>query len=281
MSNTHKTLYTRPMDAEAVDKFAESGELALLKQKTGYNADDPAAAAQDTQTPVAATSEEESYKERWINSKKYYDTEIHKARERIKDLEAEPRDAFVPPKTAEELEAFREKNQDAYDAMLTLAHEQGGQFTEKLSAEVTKLKADLSEANVQRALERIKNAHPDYHDIVNSNTFTAWLDMQAPDVRSWIEENQNNADTFIRALDLYKMDTQGVIPNKDAQKSTPKSAPVPSAADDIPVTGGATADAGGNHDKIWTREEIGKLHPSQYAKYEAEIDKAHLEGRIR
>lgn len=285
-SNPTRTLYSRPDFLAAMDD-AEA-EHAAMKQKTSHRGNGSESAAQTPQGQVdsnpdegkPATSDEDlTYKERWKQSKKYYDTEIHKARQRIQELEAQGTPQFSPPKTQEEMEKFKTEYADFYDAMITV-NSQGNELTSKLANEVNELKQKLSETEVEKALRLIEERHPDFKEIVSDDAFTAWLDTQTPDIRSWVENNQSNASTFNRALDLYKMDT-GVASKQRSPKPTKSRVPAKaSAADAVHVKGSGKVSVGDTTDRIWTREEIGKMHPDQYSKHMAEIDKALQEGRV-
>jgi len=84
-------------------------------------------------------------------------------------------------------------------------------------------------------------------------------------------DNTDNPTAAARAIDLYKYDrglsTKKVSydAKKEAAKSVSKTKPSENPTDK----------------KTWTWDEIRKLKPSEYDKFEKEIDMANREGRIR
>lgn len=229
----------------------------------------------------ATSNDNTDYKKRWIDLKKHYDTEVSTLRQQLADKEKEK--SFTPPKTAEELEAFRKQNPEFYDVMMSVAHSHLNQYDEQAGSRLRQLEEKLAQSEQEKAFAQIEKAHPDYVKVVNTPEFLEWLDEQDASLQAWVKTNSNNAYQFIRAIDLYKLDA-GItkkLPNRKEESKETKRAPTASAADSVSVSGSSVA-VGGDGKRIWTREEIQKIIRSgQFEKYEAELDEAMIEGRIR
>jgi hypothetical protein len=106
-----------------------------------------------------------------------------------------------------------------------------------------------------------------------------WLDVQDNSIQSWVRTNSNNAKQFIRALDLYKMDS-GITKHMPNRQTAATKNVDTSAAQNVSVKG-ASVNVGDSNKRAWTRKEIDRMSASEFALHEAEIDLAHAEGRIR
>ena len=279
MSNTPtvfaKALYSSPVKNE-FDNLDLRGNQIPNTEANGSGS-----AGQNTQNVnSAATSngEDQPFKERYVNLKRHHDSKIFEARNRIKELEGQVSSAgqLTPPKTAEEMKLFKEQNPDMFAAMESLLISKSNNIDPN---RVAKLEEELFESRQRTAMEQIKMVHPDYVDVIANPAFEAWLGNQSNMVKGLVEQNSTDSGAFIRALDLYKLDTGTITASKGT--SFMKSNNDASAADAININGASIADVGTPQGRIWTREEIGKLHPKEFAHFEEEIDTAWAEGRVR
>ena len=115
--------------------------------------------------------------------------------------------------------------------------------------------------------------HPDFNKIKDSQDFHDWAAVQDNMIQGWLYDNFDNANLAARAIDLYKMD-RGIKKlesnKKDVKKEASKSVTSTARSSEKDIKG----------KKVWSLAEIQKLKPSEYVKFEEEIDKARLEGRI-
>lgn len=290
MSNTKKY---KPQPYFNAAVMAELDEEDLAVEQNPYvRYSDRDAAARDTQDKEdkSATSDNKSdsneatYEKRWKDLKKHYDTTVSELRTNIQDLEEklQKKTDFKPPKTAEEIETFRQQHPEFYDVMLSVAYHQASELGSKSGNRIKQLEEKLAETEQARAFAEIGTAHPDYLSIVKSSTFLEWLDAQAPDIQAWVKENSSNATLFIRALDLYKMDS-GITKQMPVrtERVSAETKMDTSAADDVSVSGKSVS-VGDTNKRIWSRKEIRQLiADNKFEQYEEELDLAMAEGRIR
>ncbi len=279
MSNTN-TVFATPLYSSKINTEFDNMDLRG-NQIPNNDATGSSPAGMNTQsTTGAATSEgdDQLFKERYVNLKRHHDSNIFEARNRIKELEQQVSSTgkLTPPKTAEEMKLFQEENPDMFAAMQSLAMGQSNHIDPR---RVARLEEELLESRQRTAIEQIKIVHPDYIDVIANPAFEAWLGNQSAMVKSMVEENSTDSAAFIRALDLYKLDNGTTTASKGT--SFMKSNNDASAADAININGASIADVGTPQGRIWTREEIGKLHPKEFAHFEEEIDTAWAEGRVR
>ena len=234
----------------------------------------------------AAPSEDEqetkgrtNYKKRYDDLKKHYDQKIADFKQKELQLTAaatEMQPAYAPPKSAEDLESFREQYPDLYETVETVAHLQSEQQMQALKTKMSVL--EERELHIQRkeAETTLRSRHPDFEDIRGDERFHEWAKEQPEAIQSWIYENPDNVNLAIKAIDLYKMEN-GIKTSKKQQPS--KSQSSKSSAADMVSTRTTRVDS--NQPKIWTQREIAALSIQQYDKFEQEIDLAIMEGRVQ
>jgi hypothetical protein len=79
-----------------------------------------------------------------------------------------------------------------------------------------------SSAKKEKAEAELMRIHPDFDDIRDSDDFHEWAEEQPKWVQDALYDNDNDARSAARAIDLYKADkgiTEKKPSNKDAAKS--------------------------------------------------------------
>ena len=219
-----------------------------------------------------------NYKKRYDDLKKHYDQKIADFKQKELQLTAaatEMQPAYAPPKSAEDLESFREQYPDLYETVETVAHLQSEQQMQALKTKMSVL--EERELNIQRkeAESTLRSRHPDFEDIRGDEKFHEWAKEQPEAIQGWIYENPDNVALAVKAIDLYKMENGIKIGSK--QKAKKSQAPKSSAADMVSTR---TTQIDAKEPKIWSQREIAKLSMAQFDKYESDIDQAIMEGRI-
>lgn len=219
-------------------------------------------------------SQDSNYKKRYDDLKKHYDTKVNEFKQKEQELEAEARMAQqVEQESAyeEQLESFKEENPDLYDAVEAVTANQTNELREKLSV------LEQREAQIVRreAEETLRNSHPDFLELRESEEFHVWAEAQPEQIQDWIYNNPDNVGLAVKAIDLYKMEAGIATPTKTKRTQSQSSS---GSAADLVSTKTKTVDA--NEPKIWTQREIAALSMQQYEKFEQEIDQALMEGRV-
>ena len=261
---------------EQKEKEAE----AATEQKDTDASEETADKSEQQATPIAerpAKAEDRVFKKRYDDLKKHYDSTINKHKEELQSLRTQLESSttqFVPPKSKEELEAWRKEYPDVYDMVETIAMNKATTRTADLENKYKDLQLQQEQIAKEKAEVELLKLHPDFNDIRANDDFHEWAEQQDPTIQGWLYENTSNSKLAARAIDLYKMD-RGLSKltkkeEKDVKKEAAKaiSKTKKSTESDIPKK------------KVWTTSEISKLKPHQFEKFEKEIDLARLEGRI-
>ena len=281
----------REEDDAETEAFAK-GELAKFQREQKEKEANAATEQKDTDaseetadntdskaTPIAerpAKAEDRVFKKRYDDLKKHYDSTISKHKEELQSLRTQLESStkqFVPPKSQEELEAWRKEYPDVYDMVETIAINKATTQTADLETKYKDLKLQQEQIAKEKAEVELLKFHPDFNEIRANDDFHEWAEQQDPTIQGWLYENTSNSKLAARAIDLYKAD-RGIGKAKKEDKDLKKE-----AAKAISKTKKAT-DSDIPKKKIWTATEISKLKPHQFEKFEKEIDLARLEGRI-
>ena len=253
---------------------------AATEQKDTDASKETAESIDQKATPLTerpAKAEDRVFKKRYDDLKKHYDSTINKHKEELQSLRTQLESSttqFVPPKSKEELEAWRKEYPDVYDMVETIAMDKATTRTADLENKYKDLQLQQEQIAKEKAEVELLKLHPDFNDIRAKDDFHEWAEQQDPTIQGWLYENTSNSKLAVRAIDLYKMDRGQSTLTKREEKDIKKE-----AAKAISKTKKAT-DSDIPKKKIWTTTEISRLKPHQFEKFEKEIDLARLEGRI-
>jgi hypothetical protein len=227
----------------------------------------------------AKKEETHDYKKRYDDLKRHYDekvgefkTEIETLRKTMTQHAQEMPRGVTPPKTAEELEEFKERYPDVFEVVQTVSSLQTESQVAQLREELGSIKEREQELEKQKAFEELLRLQPDFNDIKADEKFLTWLEEQPTSISDGIYKNNKDARWAARVVDLYKA---------DVGLTTKKKTKSPSAADAVTKTPARQVNTEATGDKkIWKASEIGKMKPWEFEKAEAELDAARAEGRI-
>jgi hypothetical protein len=271
--NQHKSWH----DAKA--KPFESADNVYFEDPSLNIEDSEEEALPKKEARKTKSSKSPDYKKRYDDLKAHYDRKLDEFKTREDELREEARSSqpsYKAPKTLDELEQFKKQYPDVFDVVETVAHMQSEEKAKALEERLSALQE--REANLVRkdAEKRLRDNHPDFDDIRNSDEFHSWAKSQPESIQSWIYNNSGDADLASRALDLFKKDT-GVAasPKKKSRSSSKKSKQ--SAADMVSTK---TTSVEPKQDKVWTEREIAAMSIDQFDRYEEEINQAVSEGRV-
>ena len=258
----------------------EKEATAATEQKDTDASEETAEKSETKATPIAerpAKAEDRVFKKRYDDLKKHYDSTLNKHKDEVRSLRSQLESStkqFVPPKSKDELEAWRKEYPDVYDMVETIAMDKATTQTADLEDKYKNLQLQQEQIAKEKAEVELLKLHPDFTEIRSQDSFHEWAAKQDPTIQGWLYENTSNAKLAARAIDLFKMDNGESKLTKREEKDVKKEAARAisktrkSTESDIPKK------------KVWTTSEISKLKPHEFEKHEKDIDLARLEGRI-
>jgi hypothetical protein len=213
------------------------------------------------------------YKKRYDDLKRHYDSKLNEFKQREEELIKQAVPEYRAPKTPEELEEFKKSYPDVFEVVETVAHMQSESKAKVLEERLSKLQEREQEISQQEAEKRLRERHPDFDDIRNSDDFHKWAKEQPSSIQGWIYDNADDADLASRAIDLFKRDLGIDVP----EKVTKSSSKTKSAADMVSTK---TTAVEPKSEKVWSEREIAAMSMDEFDKYESEISEAMQQGRI-
>ena len=215
-----------------------------------------------------------NYKKRYDDLKTHYDSRLNEFKAREQELIQEAvsnRPEYKAPKSAEELEKFKNEYPDVYEVVESVAHMQSENQVAELQTRLDAMQGRETEILKREAEKDLREKHPDFDEIRNSDEFQDWANLQPESIKDWIFNNPSDANLASRALDLFKKDI-GLEQPKSNSKQTKQS-----AADMISTK---TTSVEPNQQRVWSEREIAAMSVAEFDKYESEISDAMQEGRI-
>jgi len=225
--------------------------------------------------------ESHDYKKRYDDLKRHYDTKVNEFKQEIDGLKSavQSNDVDMPrgipmPKTAEELQTFKEQYPEVFEVVQTVSAMQAQSQLSQLQEEIGVIKEREKEMEKQKAYAELLQLHPDFNDIKADEDFLSWLDDQPESLSDGIYKNNTNARLAARVIDLYKADKG--ISNKSKQTRSKRD----DAAAAVTRQAPKELSTKNNKGQTWKASQIAKMKPHEFEKLESELDLARSEGRI-
>jgi len=264
-----------------LEKFhREKAETATVQKDT--KASEEIASLDGKATPSTErpeNAEERVFKKRYDDLKRHYDSTLGKHKDEVRTLRTQLDSSskqIIPPKSKEELEAWKKEYPDVYEMVETIAIGKADSRAKEMEDKYQNLQVQQEQIAKEKAEVELLKLHPDFAEIRSKDEFHNWATNQDPVIQDWLYENTSNANLAGRAIDLYKMD-KGIGKYSNRQEKDIKK----EAAKAVSKTKKAESTEGAKPKKIWSNAAISKMNVREYAKYEEEIDKAVREGRIQ
>jgi len=220
---------TSPKKVAFVDrKSANSNRIEQdekeLKELLEDKEETPEVEAQEAE-PVNA--EEKSFKKRYGDLRRHQQKKDKDYEERIKALEQQltesTKSEIKLPKSDEDIDAWATKYPDVAAIVETIAIKKAREQSEGLESRVKEIDEMRATASREKAEVELLKIHPDFSDIRDSDDFHNWAEEQPKWVQEALYENDTDARSASRAIDLYKADmnitTKKPASNKDAARS--------------------------------------------------------------
>jgi len=178
--------------------------------------------------PEPTSAEEKTFKKRYGDLRRHSqkkETELQQQIDELRtQLEASTKKEISYPKSESELESWIQKYPDVAKIVETIAmkkaHEQASEFESKFK-QIDEMKL---QAQREKAEAELMQLHPDFEQIRDTDDFHNWVEQQPKWVMDALYDNDSDAVSAARAIDLYKAD-MGITAkaksssNKDAAKA--------------------------------------------------------------
>jgi len=212
----------RPYSQEERVKRDEE-ELARLVEEQKS-----AGATSEEETPSEeepTSAEEKTFKKRYGDLRRHSQEKERQFQKQLDDLKGQLESATKKemklPKTDADIEAWAKDYPDVAKIVETIAMKKAREQSAELETRIQKIDEMSAEAQKEKAEAELMRLHPDFNDIRDSDEFHDWADEQPKWVQDALYENDNDARSAARAIDLYKAD-RGI--GKETKTKSDKSA---------------------------------------------------------
>tara|TARA_R100000951_G_C2635041_1_gene179009 strand:- start:839 stop:1708 length:870 start_codon:yes stop_codon:yes gene_type:complete len=201
----------------------EQDELdELIAEQNGETKE---AVQEDDQEPVNA--EDKSFKKRYGDLRRHVQEKEKSWEDKFSKLEAQldqaTRKEISLPKSDEDIEAWATKYPDVAAIVETIAIKKAREQSQGLEERVKEIDEMKASAAREKAEVLLLQSHPDFGTIRDSDEFHEWVEEQPKWVQDALYENDSDARSASRAIDLYKADmgikTKKTSSNRDAARS--------------------------------------------------------------
>ena len=229
-----------------------------LKQLIADKEDAPEGQAQEAEP---TTGEEKSFKKRYGDLRRHMQEKEKTWEDKFKQIETQlgdvTRKEIKLPKSDEDIDAWAAQYPDVAAIVETIAIKKAREQSEGLESRVKEIDDMRANASREKAEVELMQVHPDFDSIRDSDDFHDWVEEQPKWVQDALYENDNDARSASRAIDLYKAD-------KNIKQSKPASNK--DAARSINSRTSRNEPDANNTDGAFKESQVAKMSPQQYEK---------------
>ena len=207
-------------------------------------------------------AEEKTFKKRYGDLRRHSQEKEKQFQKQLDDLKGQLESATKKemklPKSDEDIEAWTKEYPDVAKIVETIAMKKAREQSKDIEDRLQKIDEMSIEAKKDKAEVELMKIHPDFDDIRDSDDFHDWADQQPKWVQDALYENDDDAKSAARAIDLYKAD-KGI--GKPTKSKNDKSA----AKEVNTKKNRSVPDAEGTTNKI-LESDVQKMSADEYEK---------------
>jgi hypothetical protein len=261
----------KPYTQEERIKREEEELEQLIKEQKGE---------EETKTVEAeeepTTAEEKTFKKRYSDLRRHQQKQSEDFKKELEDLKRQLGDAtkkeFKLPKSDEDIEEWATEYPDVAAIVETIAMKKAREQSTALEERVKAIDEMQISATKEKAEAELMRLHPDFGDIRDSDDFHQWADEQPKWVQDALYENDNDARSAARAIDLYKAD-KGIGNEKKSKKTK-------GAAEAVSTKGSRSTPQTDEASTYLKESQVQAMSPQEYEKHSDEIMEAIRTGKF-
>lgn len=225
--------------------------------------------------PEPEGAEEKTFKKRYGDLRRHSQKKENELQEQINELrsqlEASTKKEIKYPKSEDELASWMEQYPDVAQIVETIAmkkaKEQASEYETKFKA-IDEMKMEAQREKAEAELMRL---HPDFEQIRDTDDFHNWVEDQPKWVQNALYDNDSDAVSAARAIDLYKAD-MGISKKKSSSNKD--------AAKAVGTRSGRSTPEGDETKSYIKESDVAKMSAVQYEKAADEIAEAIRTGKF-
>ena len=266
---------SKPYTQEERIKKEEQELEQLIKEQKG-EAEGQVEESEDKSEAEPTSAEEKTFKKRYGDLRRHTQEKEREFQKQLNDLKEQldkaTKKEMKLPKSDEDIEAWAKDYPDVAKIVETIAMKKAREQSADLESRLQKIDEMSAEAQKDKAEAELMRLHPDFGDIRDSDDFHDWAEEQPKWVQDALYENDNDARSAARAIDLYKAD-------RNISKSTKTKSDKSAAMDVGTKTTKTKVDATESGKKI-LESQVQKMSAAQYERQADTIMEAIRSGNF-
>jgi len=246
-----------------------------LKALTEQNVAEPKPVDEMDEEPTSA--EEKSFKKRYGDLRRHSQKQQMEFQKQIDELrtqlEQSTKQQIKLPKSEEELQKWASEYPDVAKIVETIAIKKAKEQAADIETRLKQIDEMQLDALKQKAEAELMRIHPDFDQIRDQDEFHSWVEAQPKWVQQALYENETDAVSAARAIDLYKAD-MGIRTDKKTRKESEKE-----AAKGVAVSRSSSPDKA-SEAGVLRESEVEKMSAREYEARQEEIVTAIRAGKF-
>ena len=255
----------KPYSQEERRKRDEEELEQLLKEQAG-----------EGEEAEPTNAEEKTFKKRYSDLRRHQQKQAEEFKAELAalktQLESATKKEMKLPKSDEDIEQWASDYPDVAAIVETIAMKKAKEQSSALEDRLKVIDEMHNSATKEKAEAALMQLHPDFGEIRDSEDFHEWADEQPKWVQDALYENDNDARSAARAIDLYKAD-RGI-----SKKTTGKSSK--EAAKAVGTKDSRSRPQGDEAVTYLKESQVQKMSPQEYEKKSDEIMEAIRSGKF-
>jgi len=250
----------------------EEEELEQLMKEQKGEVEEKAAEPEEAEP---TTAEEKTFKKRYSDLRRHQQQQAEEFKKEIESLKSQLSQAAQKemklPKSDEDIEQWAADYPDVAAIVETIAMKKAREQSTALEERMKAIDELQSSATKEKAEAELMRIHPDFGEIRDSDEFHDWAEEQPKWVQDALYDNDNDARSAARAIDLYKAD-MGL--------NTKKSKSDKAAAKSVATKNSRSKPQEDETSNYIKESEVQKMSAQEYEKYSDEIMEAIRSGKF-
>ena len=271
MQPQKKTAFvSKPYSQEKRIKRDEEELEQLIKEQKGET---------ETAEPEEAeptNAEEKTFKKRYSDLRRHQQKQAEEFKTELENVKRQLSEATKKemqlPKSDEDIEAWAAEYPDVAAIVETIAMKKAREQSSNLEERIKAIDEMQTSATKEKAEVELMRLHPDFGDIRDSDDFHQWAEEQPKWIQEALYDNDNDARSAARAIDLYKAD-------KNISKAKP-SKNAKGAAEAVSTKNARTKPQDSDASSHIKESDVQKMSPQEYEKQSDEIMEAIRSGKF-
>lgn len=221
------------------------------------------------------SAEEKSFKKRYGDLRRHMQQKEKDWEDKFKQLESQLKDItrkeIKLPKSDQDIETWAAQYPDVAAIVETIAIKKAREQSAGLEDRVKEIDELRATASREKAEVELMKAHPDFGEIRESDDFHEWAEEQPKWVQDALYENDSDARSAARAIDLYKAD-RNIKPKKSTNEKD--------AARSVGSRNSRSQPDTDSDKAVFRESDVNKMTAAQYEKAADEIMEAIRTGKF-